>query len=117
MDELRLLILRRYTTVRAFAAKYGTTESMLSHILAGRKDILDKERFAELLSIDVEMLDRYINHMPVTNKQKFEEVFGCQPNMTCPLASTPICHDDSCESCQYNQFWNQIYHTKEKNKC
>lgn len=113
MDELRLLILSRYGTVRSFAMCYGASESMLSHILAGRKEIPDKEKFAKLLSIDVETLETYINRQPLTNKQKFEEIFGCQPNDRCPLAFTPLCNDN-CSKCQHNQFWEKTFHTKEK---
>ena len=60
-DGLKGLILRKYKTVRLFSAKSGFTESMLCHILHGRRVIYPWTRsvFVNLLSIPEYEYDRY----------------------------------------------------------
>ena len=64
--EIKSLIIKKYTTVRHFADKIGYTESMLSHVLSGRRMIYPwmKEDFILFLEI------------PMGEERKYFEVYN-----------------------------------------
>ena len=64
-DALRGLIKKRYRTVRRFSQKAGLTESMVSHMLHGRKKIREwnRDNFARLLDIPAADYDKYFNEV------------------------------------------------------
>ena len=61
-DEVRKLAKERYGTVRRFAKKIGYTESMLSHVLHGRRKIGTNNAtiFATALGVDISEVKEYI---------------------------------------------------------
>jgi len=62
-NRLEVLIKSKYKTVRAFADKIGFTESMVNHIIHGRRKlyIWNMNRFAEALDMDIEDFKKEIN--------------------------------------------------------
>lgn len=60
--RLRAVITERCGTVNRFARKVGLSESMMSHILHGRRKVYpwNEELFAVALGMDTRQLDTYL---------------------------------------------------------